>query len=113
MSTDHLNTERIRALNDKLRCSGVGGEVHITRGIRRHGADFVRSAREAVRLYTDFLPGDDPEGTHEFGAITVASKPVYWVINYYEKGNHPYLSPNPADPKVTDRALTILLPSEW
>ena len=49
-------TERIRALNDRLRATGEGGNVVITRGLAALDADILRKIMAAVRASTGSLP---------------------------------------------------------
>ena len=58
------------------------------------------------------LAHNDPYGAHEFGAVDVAGEKVFFKVDAYD-ANLEYGSPDPADPSVTTRVLTILLASEY
>ena len=51
-------------------------------------------------------------GEHDFGALTVAGVRLLWKIDYYDAGMGGG-SPDPADPSVTTRVLTLMLVDEW
>jgi hypothetical protein len=77
----------------------------------------VRRDREAiitkVREFSTFTPDHDPYGEHDFGAIEQESVgTVFWKIDYYDV-DYECGSPDPADPKVTRRVLTIMLAEEY
>ena len=55
---------------------------------------------------------NDPYGEHDFGALTVAGVRLLWKIDYYDAGMTGG-SPDPADPSVTTRVLTLMLAHEW
>ena len=59
-------TTRIRALNDCLRCTGVGGQVVITRGIQALGPEKLRAVIAAVTSFEAFSEDNDPHGEHDF-----------------------------------------------
>ena len=51
-------------------------------------------------------------GEHDFGALTVAGVRLLWKIDYYDAAMAGG-SPDPADPSVTTRVLTVMLAHEW
>jgi len=110
-------TARIRALNDAFRC-GRGNapvfftEFTITRGVAAHGEEFVEDAMAAVVSYEDFTADNDPYGEHDFGAFDIDDQRLFWKIDYYDT-DLKFGSPDPSDPSVTRRVLTILLASEY
>jgi hypothetical protein len=104
--------ERIRCLNDRLRTHFIGGQVMITQGVQALGTTFRAECIEAIRSFASFDPEDDPDNRHDFGAVTVQGRRVYWKIDYYDRALE-YGSPDPSDPSVTTRVLTILLPLEY
>ena len=53
-----------------------------------------------------------PEGRRLFGSLTVEGTKLYFKIDYYDALER-YGSEDPADPAVTTRVLTILLPEEY
>ena len=65
-----------------------------------------------VKSFDDFSERNDPFGEHDFGAIEYEGHIVFWKFDYYHLDlmNH---SPDPSDPHVTRRALTIMLGDEY
>ena len=115
--------DRIAAQNDSLRRSisspgrnqivmtaGVAalvGDVSLFRGFRRR-AEILRT----VRNYDSFNPDNDPLSEHDFGRCEYDSAILYWKIDYYDL-ELAWGSPDPANPDVTTRVLTILLAEEY
>lgn len=102
----------IRLLNDALRCRGLGGQLAITHGVLALGESIVPRVEEAVRTFNAFTPDNDPYGEHDFGSIEIAGSKIFWKIDYYDH-NLQWGSPDPADPAVTTRILTVMLASEY
>lgn len=109
---DSQHAAAIRALNDRLRCECIGGQRMVTRGIAALAKDTVARIVQAVGTYTDFDQGNDPYNEHDFGSLLVEDRHVLWKIDYYDK-NRRYASPDPSDPAVTRRVLTIMLAEEY
>jgi hypothetical protein len=104
--------DRIRALNDKLRTSGEGGEIVITRGIHALHPDTVLAVIAAVQSFNAFDAGNDPHGEHDFALVEVCEQRVMFKIDYYDRNLCGH-SPDAGDPAVTRRVLTILLADEY
>ena len=49
---------------------------------------------------------------HDFGKVTYDGIECFWKIDYYDT-TLTHLSPDPSDPVVTERVLTIMLTSEY
>lgn len=105
-------TLTIRQLNDQLRRTFAGGRVVITQGIQALGDQAAYRVLQAVREFEAFTEGNDPYHTHEFGAFEVEGQHCMFKIDAYDE-NLEYGSPDPADPSVTTRVLTIFLASEY
>lgn len=101
---------RIAELNDRLRCSGAGGRMAITQGILATGS--VVAILAMVRAFAAFDTDNDPYGEHDYGAFDCGGEKVFWKIEYYDRAMQSG-SPDPADPSVTCRVLTIMLASEY
>jgi hypothetical protein len=112
--TDILDaqTQVIRNLNDRLRQNFTGGKVVMTQGVQGLAEGTLARVFKAVREFDDFNEDNDPYKTHEFGMFDVDGKRLMFKIDCYDQ-NLEYGSPNPADPDVTTRVLTILLASEY
>lgn len=102
----------IRTLNDNLRRRLEGGRVMMTQGVNALASDTLHRVLQAVQAFDDFTEDNDPYGTHEFGMIEVDDERVMFKIDAYDE-NFEFGSPDPADPEVTRRVMTILLASEY
>jgi hypothetical protein len=105
-------TDTIRRLNDELRQKGRGGAIVITTAIANL-PNHIRSRLLAqVMRYNEFDPCNDPYREHDFGAFTIDQHCVFFKIDYFDETLTMH-SPDPADPDVTRRVLTIMLAHEW
>jgi hypothetical protein len=111
-TTDLERTACIRKLNDKFRRDRSGGYVCITNGVAALGYDAYIGILMAVAAFDNFTPDNDPYGEHDFGSLTVGPHRLFWKIDYYDRSER-YASPDPADPTVTSRLLTVMLASEY
>ena len=108
-----MTAQTIRQLNDALRTGqSQDGMIVITAGIRAQGNDFVSAVTSAVATFSDFTPDNDPHQEHDFGALEVAGERVFFKIDYFDLAMIGH-SPDPADPAVTKRVLTIMLSHEY
>lgn len=103
---------KIRELNDLLRVEQAGGQLFVTHGICSLGERYVPSMIKAVTEFDQFNADNDPYHEHDFGALEVLGQRIFWKIDYYDD-QMKYASPDPADPDVTTRVLTIMLASEY
>lgn len=102
----------VRDLNDAFRKQGSGrGSVLVTEGVSALGADFVTKSVVAVRGFDGFNQENDPWGEHDFGALEIDGLEIFWKIDSYDLDLQ-MQSPNPANPAVTHRVLTIMLGHE-
>jgi hypothetical protein len=109
MSSD---TDRIRALNDDLRRHLYNGGAFMTPGIAALGEEAIRRLTNAIATFDDFCTANDPHSEHDFGAFEFDGTPVFFKIDYYDK-DRSFHSPDPADPAVTERVITIMLAEEY
>jgi len=89
----------------------LGGRVVVTTGVGALGPAFLEAALAAVAAFDGFHH-DDPYGEHDFGALTAGGVRLFWKIDYCDAAMAGG-SPDPADPSVTTRVLTLMLVSEW
>ena len=105
-------TARIRELNDQLRISHTGGTLVTTSGVLALGIYLNQAILIAIAAYDDFDEDSDPFGEHDFGLVEIAGQEVLFKIDYYDNDLR-FHSPDPADPAVTRRIMTIFLPEEY
>ena len=102
----------IAALNDAFRRSFSGGRVVLSAGVTALPSVARAALLAAVRVFDRFDADSDPHGEHDFGAVTVAGYRCFWKINCYDVGQR-FASPDPADPAVTVRMLSVMLAEEY
>jgi Protein of unknown function (DUF3768) len=105
-------TARIRALNDELRQHGTGGIVVMTPGVAALGPEPVQRLFTVIALFDDFCFANDPHEEHDFGTLEVEGQAVFFKIDYYDLDLSGH-SPDPTDPTVTRRVMTIMLAEEY
>lgn len=108
----NAQTARIRELNDNLRKNLTGGRVLITPGVAALGPSSVERVVKAITIFDDFCNENDPYTEHDFGALDVEGQKVFFKIDYYSK-DFKNGSPDPSDPAVTERVITLMLAQEY
>jgi hypothetical protein len=105
-------TARIRALNDELRQNFAEGFAVMTPGIAALGAEAVARIVKTIAVYDDFCHANHPHEEHDFGTFDADGQRVFFKIDYFDE-SLTYHSPDPADPSVTKRVITIMLAEEY
>ena len=105
-------TACIRVLNDAFRSTGIGGRFMITAGVQALGPIRVAALTRQVMSFNTFSADNDPYHEHDFGSLKDSGQTFFWQIDYYDKALK-YGSPDPADPAVTTRVLTLMLAEEY
>ena len=105
-------TEAIRALNDELRQNLTTGTAFMTAGVAALGAEAVARIVKTIAVYDDFCHANDPYEEHDFGSFEVDGHTIFFKIDYFDKALA-FHSPDPADPSVTERVITIMLAEEY
>ena len=105
-------TARIRALNDELRQNFAEGLAVMTPGIAALGAEAVARIVKTIAVFDDFCHANDPHEEHDFGGFDADGHTILFKIDYYDESLS-YHSPDPTDPAVTKRVITIMLAEEY
>lgn len=84
----------------------------MTAGVKALGQWTMNAAVEAIRNFEEFSQDNDPHNEHDFGEVVVNGQRVWFKIDAYDNDLR-YGSPDPTDPNVTTRVMTILLPEEY
>jgi hypothetical protein len=103
---------RVAALNDRLRREGRDGSVMLTRSVAALAPETRRAIVDAVRSFDDFGPRNDPYGEHDCAVVEVEGLSILWKIDAYDL-SMTMGSPDPLDPAVTRRVLTIMLAEDY
>lgn len=105
-----IDTDRIRALNDRARQSFTGCRVVITQGVQ--AIENLPAVLDQVRWYDAFTPDNDPYCEHDFGSFRHGDDLIFWKWEYYDVDMTMH-SPDASDAAVTTRVLTIMLADEY
>ena len=104
--------ELIRHFNDELRRNLTGGGAFMTLGVAALGPDLAERIFDAIMLYDDFCEASDPYGERDFGSVKIDGHMILFKIDYFAN-DMTQGSPDPSDPSVTKRILTIMLADEY
>ena len=105
-------TQQIRQLNDELRQHLLGGGAVMTPGVAALGPEAVARIVQTIAVFDDFCRANDPHEEHDFGSFEAEGETIFFKIDYYDKQLQMH-SPDPADPSVTERVITIMLAAEY
>jgi hypothetical protein len=105
-------TKAIRALNDELRQNFATGTALMTAGVAALGAETVARIVKTIGVYDDFWHANDPYEEHDFGSFEVDGYTIFFKIDYFDSTLTVH-SPDPSDPAVTKRVITIMLAEEY
>lgn len=106
------DTDRIRMLNDQLRRQLQGGKAVMTPGVAALGSEAVQRLVQTIAIFDNFCTANDPHDEHDFGAFEFDGTPVIFKIDYYDRDMN-FHSPDPGDPAVTERVITLMLAEEY
>jgi hypothetical protein len=104
-------TVRIRALNDELRQNLAGGVAVMTPGVAALGQEAIDRIVKTIAVFDDFCHAN-PYEEHDFGSFEAEGHTIFFKIDYFDR-NLKYLSPDPTDPAVTVRVITVMLADEY
>jgi hypothetical protein len=105
-------TTRIRALNDALRTTLLGGKIMMTQGVSALSPPHIARLIDRLRTFDQFEEENDPYGEHDFGAFDEDGQKYFWKIDYYDPSLS-YHSDDAADPEKTVRVLTLMRADEY
>lgn len=108
------NSATIAALNDRLRTTfeRAAGRVVLTQGIASLPERNQAAILSLVRGFNGFTPGNDPYGEHDFGQVEHDGQKAFFKIDYYDTSLQ-WASPDPTDPALTVRVMTVMLANEY
>ena len=84
----------------------------MTPGVAALGADAAERLFRTIATYDNFCQANDPYGEHDFGSFEAEGHTIFFKVDYYDKSMTMH-SPDPADPLVTTRVITIMLAEEY
>ena len=110
--TKSTRTERIKNLNDELRRNLSEGAAVMTCGVAVLGPEFVACIVRTIEVYDDFCHTNDSHEEYDFGSFEVDGHTIFFKIDYYDS-MLTVRSPDPSDPTVITRVITIMLAEEY
>ena len=106
------STAKIRALNDQFRQNLDQGVAVMTKGVAVLGPIAVDRIIETIALFDNFHHANDPYEEHDAGSFEADGKSIVWKIDYFDERMQMH-SPDPTDPSVTTRVITVMLAEEY
>ena len=106
------HTDRVRMLNDEFRQKISIDFAVITPGVAALGKTAVDRIVKTITVYDDFCQANDPHQEHDFGSFEADGQTIFFKIDYYDRALT-FHSPDPANPSVTQRVMTIMLAHEY
>ena len=113
MKITYVHSERaaaIRKLNDRFRMQRRGGFYRLSGRVFALAHQPYEEVQNAIRSYDGF-DHNNPLDKHDCGTIELHGETYVWEIVYFGKGGCGE-SPDPCNPAVTMRCMTISLRSE-
>jgi len=108
----NTNTAIIAALNDRARQRLDHCRWILTQGVLSCDPITVAELLIAVEGFDAFTPDNDPYAEHDFGVIKLSDDTFFWKFDYYDLDLQMH-SPDPSDPTITARVLTVMLAEEY
>jgi Protein of unknown function (DUF3768) len=68
---------------------------------------WIQVGLEATRSWLRHQPAE-----HDFGSFKAEGRTIFFKIDYFDK-SLTHHSPDPSDPSVTERVITIMLADEY
>jgi len=112
MPMGEVNAAKIAALNDRARQRLDPCRWALTQGVLACDPITVAELLIAVEDFDAFTPNNDPNGEHDFGVIKLHGNTFFWKFDCYDVDLLMH-SPDPSDPTVTTRVLTVMLADEY
>jgi hypothetical protein len=107
-----LRIQHIRALNDQLRQNLATGVAVMTPGVAALGKEATARIIKTIAAFDDFCHANDPHEEHDFGSFEAKGHTIFFKIDYLDRSLN-YQSPDPTDPTVTVRVITVMLADEY
>ena len=84
----------------------------MTPGIAALGQEAVDRIVKTIAVFDDFCHANDPHEEHDFWSFEADGQTIYFKIDYFDRELSMH-SPDPADPAITQRVITIMLAEEY
>ena len=84
----------------------------MTPGIAALGQEAVERIVKTIAVFDDFCHANDPHEEHDFGSFEADGHTIFFKIDYFDR-DLKYNSPDPTDPAVTMRVITVMLAEEY
>jgi hypothetical protein len=81
-------------------------------GVAALGPEAVERIVRTISVFDNFCHENDPYEEHDFGLFEVDGHALIFKIDYFDHALTHH-SPDPADPSVTERVITIMLAEEY
>ena len=111
---DHNDQFRRRKCLGAKTTVQLQGLIVMTHALAAMDPLFVHQARITIGRLHVFEADNDPDGFHDFGSVEIDGQKVWFKVDMYETGSGKrYGAERPDNPVMTERVMTLMLPSDW
>ena len=89
------------------------GDVYVTPGVAALNEIDQRQLMMLVQGFDVFTENNDPYKEHDFGQIDFGGTRYFWKIDLLDRDTKSVYTPDPTNPNLTWRVLTIMEASEY
>jgi len=106
MNTSKNRQAKIAKLNDEHRQNIPKTRTYVSQQVSNLPIMKLAKLFYLVKNFNTFNKDNDPHREHDLGKVILDGESYFWKIDYYDKSLE-YGSPDPTNPAVTERILTI------
>src|SRR5438445_12215557 len=103
---DMSKADKIRALNDRLRTTFLGGRGMLSAAVAELSLEVRSRLMKVVREFNKFDEDNDPHHEHDCFLFDFEGERYAVKIDYYDRKTE-FGSEDPSNPEVTTRVMTI------
>jgi hypothetical protein len=84
----------------------------MTPGVAALGQEATARIIKTIAVFDDFCHANDPHEEHDFGSFEAEGQTIFFKIDHFDRSLNQH-SPDPTDPAVTVRVITVMLADEY
>lgn len=98
--------------NDQLRKHHIGGRIMMSKDISNLHSARIHMIMKQIADFSNFNSSNDPYEERDCAILEIDNLSIMWKIDYYDETLDGH-SPDPSNPDVTVRIMTVMLAEEY